>query len=92
MMSRALAGLLLLGLASCADQQTAQVTSPQARCDRVVRNDPKVKELRMQQVSNPYLAVALKPQLDGTIKSLTQQCLLSYGIGVPGGVAPVIYR
>jgi hypothetical protein len=94
MMSRPLAALLLLALACCANQQdsAAQDASPQARCDRQARNDPKVKEIRMRQVSNPYLNVTLKPELDRTIRSATQQCLLSLGIGVPGGVVPITTR
>lgn len=80
---------LLAPLASCAARREAQDTSPQGICARQAQDDPQVRELRMRQVSNPYLQVTLQPQLERTLKAATDRCLLYAGIGVRGGVAPL---
>ena len=74
-------------LAACAGDAPAPLDmSPEARCTRQTEADARIKELRMRMVSNPYLQQSLQPELARTRKSVYEQCLLTYGIGVPGGV------
>ena len=90
MSPRLLPLILLLAVPACAGRQTAQDQSPQAQCARQVEKDPRVRNIRMQQASEWYLQIGLRPELKRTVQTLTDQCLLTFGIGVPGGVAPIV--
>ena len=84
-----LLGTGLLGglLGGCAGGAPAPADdSPEARCARQADNDPRLRELRMRMISNTYLLQTLKPELENIRKKAYDQCLLTYGIGVPGGV------
>lgn len=62
--------------------------SPDAVCERVMYNDPTVREMRMKQAGSPWLLSNDQAKLRLAEKDVKDRCLRLHGVmGPQGGVA-----